>query len=644
MSSRAKLFVSFALVTAVAVALSVAGILVVRWAAGGPLSKATVPLVTLAVVSVGAAVLITSRADLTRVAPPSRHPWTVALATATVAFVAALGGFVPATLDAGSPGFLEVSLILTAGGAVLWSAAVWPLARNGRLDPTIAVIEGLIRLDPTEGQMTVPVRRPSRRLLRSEAIWGIGIGLSLVGVYALLVSGGPLGHDESVYAVKARSWLDGTPATGFAIYRPVGMPIVAWLGLQVSESAAVLRVFGAAAALSALGVLWVIGRSLFSPAAALLAVGMVAGAPSWLRRVPEFLNDIASTALLLAVMFLIWQHFERPSTSRWLIVLSAPLAAAAFYLRYGVVSALVIVAVVGAVVWRRGLVSSWRQLTATAVALGVLVSPHVVYAVAETGSVIGILTRATDAAGREYFGEGLVSYVRWFPERLAGPILGVLMALAVVNTVVYLIRAAGGRALSQIGRGTVFLGSSAILMIIASGLFVHAEERYVFPAILLLAVIGGHLVVETYRRAGGQIRAALLAVGALAIAGVFAITAVLADQSFDDVAQRRAVIEAAGDALRVAAGPDGQAISTYIPQITWYSGCGTVGFVRDPMALARSLDASVFVVVFEHGKRQPTGDALDAYVAPASRVVAQIDDSEDRIGDVVIYEFDPGEP
>jgi hypothetical protein len=63
------------------------------------------------------------------------------------------------------------------------------------------------------------------------------------------------------------------------------------------------------------------------------------------------------------------------------------------------------------------------------------------------------------------------------------------------------------------------------------------------------------------------------------------------------------------------------------------------------MTLAQgSPDASAFVVVFEHGKRQPTGDALDAYVAPASRVVAQIADSEDRIGDVVIYELDAGEP
>jgi hypothetical protein len=267
------------------------------------------------------------------------------------------------------------------------------------------------------------------------------------------------------------------------------------------------------------------------------------------------------------------------------------------------------------------------------------------YALAETGSVTGILRSAADSAGREYFGEGLVTYVRWFPERLAGPILGVLMALAVVTTMVYVIRAAGGRVLSKAGRATVFLGSSAILMIIASGLFVHAEERYVFPSILLLALIGGHLVVETYRRTGGQIRPALLAVGVLVIGGVFAINAVDAREKFDDLARRRAVIEAAGNALRVAAGPDCQAISTYVPQITWYSGCGTVGFVRDPMTLAQgSPDASAFVVVFAHGKRQPTGDALDAYVAPASRVVAQIDDAANRIGDVVIYELDAGEP
>ena len=73
--------------------------------------------------------------------------------------------------------------------------------------------------------MTVPATKASRRPLRSEAIWGIAIGLSLVAVYALLISGGPLGHDDAVYAVKGLSWLDGTPATGFEIYRPVGMPM-----------------------------------------------------------------------------------------------------------------------------------------------------------------------------------------------------------------------------------------------------------------------------------------------------------------------------------------------------------------------------------------------------------------------------------
>lgn len=614
-----------------------------RWALGGPLPTVAGSAALLAILSLGGAAVIAARGHLSEDTPPSQHPRVAALGTATVGVVVGFVAVVAAGLDGGAPGFLEISVVLVAGLVVLSSMAVWWLSRRGRLDSTLAAVANFVAPETSGGPMTVPARRSWRYPLRSEVAWAIGVAVVFVAAYALLVTSGPLGHDESVYAVKARSWLDGTPATGFEIYRPIGMPIVAAPVLLITESAAALRVLGVAGAVFTLGVLWGFGRAVFSPAAALLAVGMVGGAASWLHRVPEFLNDIASAGLLLLVMFLIWQHFERPTTSRWLIVFSAPLAAGAFYLRYGVVAALVIVAIVGAIVWRRRLASSWRQLAATAGALVVLIAPHVVYSLAEIGSVTGILSRATDAAGREYLGEGLATYLRWFPGQLAGRLLGGVMVAAVVATVVLIARSALGRSPSAVGRGSIFLGSSAILMMIASGIFVHAEERYVFLSILLLSLIGSHLMVAAYRRTGPQIRTAVLGVGVVVIAGVFVVNAVRADRAFDDLAENRAIIAAAGDALEAAAGPDCQAISTYLPQITWYSGCRTVGFVADPTALAEeSPGGSAYVVVFEHGKRQPSGDALEDYLASTTGVVARIEDSRDRVGSVVIYELDAG--
>jgi hypothetical protein len=44
-----------------------------------------------------------------------------------------------------------------------------------------------------------------------------------------------LGHDESVYAARARSWVTGEPAAGWEVYRPIGLPALGRVMLAVGE-------------------------------------------------------------------------------------------------------------------------------------------------------------------------------------------------------------------------------------------------------------------------------------------------------------------------------------------------------------------------------------------------------------------------
>jgi 4-amino-4-deoxy-L-arabinose transferase-like glycosyltransferase len=463
---------------------------------------------------------------------------------------------------------------------------------------------------------------------RTAAFLVIGV---LAGAFLSLVSFGPLGHDESVYALKARSWSEGTPDTGYRIYRPVGMAVVAWTILQVSDEEAALRLFGVVSAVAAVVLVWRLGRRTFAPATGLLAAALVGIAASWLRRAPEFLNDLAATSLLLGILLLLWRHFEDAEANRWMVVLAAPLGAAAFYLRYGAVSTLVIIASVGMVLWWQRLRGSWIQISVTALAVLAMVAPHLSFSIDQTGSPTGVLERASEAAGREYLGEGLVDYAAWFPVRLGGPFAGIAMFLALGAIVVHLYGRMRGDRLDRTGRAVVFLGLIGIAQIVVSGLFVHAEERYVFLGVALLTLVGCHVVVSTYRRFVGRrsvLVAAIVLVGLALVVNAVAVRANLAD-----LANEREVIVAASNEIRAAAGEgDCTVLTTYTPQITWYSRCESLLITEETAESGRLL------VLFEHGKRQPVGGHLVEYLdAVGAELITVVGDAEGSIGDARVF-------
>lgn len=641
MLSRVRLSLIIGLLTVAAASAVASAGLVFRAIGPAPVSSIVEILLAGSVVCLALAVALIATSESSDLSLPSDEPrlvgWTVAGVGLAIVVVAAGS----ATVGGTAPGFVESAAIAGGTFLTLCGYPAYRLARTGTLDRWVEP-NGAIVLSPGQGGLwTEPATTPWYRATPVEIAVTAAIVTILAVTYLMVLSDGPLGHDEAVYAVKARSWLEGTPATGFGLHRPVGMPAIGWVVLHVSDSEVAFRLMGVAAAAATLCGVWGVGRRLFSPAAGLLAVAVLGSASSWLRRVPEFLNDIITSGLLLWIMYVIWRHFEDPEVPRWRIVMAAPLAAATFYLRYGIVSALLVVALVAGILWRRKLVASWRYLASTAVVLFVLVLPHISYSIARTGSPLGILSRASDAAGREYLGEGLVDYLRWFRSDLAGPFAGVLMIAACVAVGVIIVRAVIGSPLARTDRAVVYLGASGMLMMVVTGLVVHAEHRYVFSTVMLLLLVGGNLAVGVLRHVALRIRPVLVAVAAIAFAMVLVPNASMTDDRHDRLAESGEVL--VGASASIDPGPSGEcvAVSTYVPHITWYAECTTIGFDIDPAALG-STDIPAYIVVFANGKRQPSMEALMAYIPDDAVVHARIVSANDVIGDAVIYRLAEG--
>ncbi len=554
--------------------------------------------------------------------------------TSLTAGVAAAGGLILiGTLAKDATDLSEIGPVQLAVAAIaLLTVALSPLA--GRAMARYGVVDQFARLT-TETRQTPAAGRPATTGLRSWELAAAVVGLVVLAVsLAYVMSSGPLGHDESIYALKARSWYAGTPSTGFGIYRPPGMAVIGWVVVHFSESEVAFR--GAALALSvgAVAVMWTAGRTMLSPAAAWIGAGVFVASASYLRRATEFLNDLTAAGLLLATMLVIWYHFER-RPGGWWIVAAAPLGAGAYYVRYGSAPGLVIIAIVAAAVWFKQLGPSWKQIVATTGVMVALLVPHFLYAMQETGSPLGVFSSARTSVGGG--GGGLADYVGWFPQRLAGSIGGALMVAGLVYTGYLVVRAIRDRQWSQRVRTAVFLVGTAVPFTIFLGAFTHGEPRFVFMPIMALLLLGGQAVVALLLHLSTAPRRLAGLVLGLVIFGAFVPGVGRMHNTTDAITSQFDVVVEAADAIRSDVGSGDCSIrSSYVPQLTWYSACATFTFTD---AFPTDQDPA-YMVLFTHGKRQPEGAALEAELAQTPGTpFAMIIDPKDRVGDAFIYEY-----
>ncbi|MBT2410410.1 glycosyltransferase [Streptomyces sp. ISL-12] len=489
-------------------------------------------------------------------------------------------------------------LLVAGGGGLLPGWQPWPFL----LGAAPAWWAARARWSRTETPRALAL---AVRLLRRVPgpAYAAGVLLTAGAVWAVLQDHEPyLGHEEAVYANKARSWADGTPAAGWGPYRPVGLPALGRPALAVHDSVGALRAVALLLTLFTLAVTCLVAARWTTPRRGALVALLVLGGLGFLRRTPEFLNDIGATGLLLLVVALLVRCQERPR-SRWTPLATALVALAAFYLRYGSLGNLLAIALAALFAYGpRAWLARGRRLALAAGVFAAGLLPHFVHAERVTGSPLGLILWATSQANRSYVGDGLVYYAAVFPYRLAGDLGAVIMTGGLLLAVSALRGRCGEGDLLAARR--VFLGTTAVLVFVVLGLVTDGEPRFVYLPVVLLTLLG----VEALPRGTGRWGAPLLAAtGALAALTVLGTTQVVAHGAMPGpTAQARSTVPVAE---RLAADRPCLLVTGYEPEAGWYSGCDAVTYAQY-RRLTPPPGTTVRLLWFTHGRLQPDPAAL----------------------------------
>ena len=523
-------------------------------------------------------------------------------ASVLVFVVAAIGGLVVGLIPPGLPRKFELVGTILVGIIAL---IVGAMTGFGWLE--ICGVAGSIL-----GVGVVLVQRRARPWamtihLRPWLVGVSGVAIAVLALVPLVVDGGTLGHDESAYALKARSWLEGTPDTGWSIHRGPALSAYGYLVIGAGGAESALRALGNLSVLALAVGTWALGNKIGGRwVGPLSAVAMVSG-PAILRRGTEFLSDIPAAALLVFCMVIIWAEFHEREGPTYRLLWVLPLAWLAFYLRYQSALSLGLIGVTILVLW-------WDQIRlrpgppilVVIVGLAGLI-PHFLFSVSETGSLLGILRFTGQVAGRGFLGEGLVDYAGLLRWRLAG-FVGVVVTIALI----WWAAVSWNDRRSRIR--SLFLIIPAVGQVIALGLISHGESRFVFFPLALTIVGGITGLFEMRSRWSEPVFAGVRLGQATLLIGSQALSIGATRRSVDNRILSNEPVELAANVVaNLAAGEPCGVMTSYNPQITFYSSCFTDVFrphLEASEAVARLEGDSQFMVLIEDGKRQPTGDAL----------------------------------
>lgn len=438
-----------------------------------------------------------------------------------------------------------------------------------------------------------------RRALAIAAL----VAIALVGI-ALL--GQPLGHDEAVYALGGKRVLGGD-ASPYPLHRPIAMALVAVPGVLGGELAFRLTAIAMTAAF--LAAAWALARRAYDRGVAAWTVAIIATSYAIVRRGTELLPDAPAGACVLgfAAVLLTGLRPGADPARRWRLTWAAPLALAAFYLRYGALGTLGAIAIASAIVWRRQLRANLGPLALGLGLTAIGLVPHVLQSLDATGDPLGMLREASRLAGRAYTGDGLVFYAtRWW--LWLGPAAAVAVAAGILA------------AITARRRGddvSAMFGLASAIAILGLGLEAHGEARFVIVPEVLLVSAG--VAWLSARAVAGRMRAPIATAGitvslVIAIAGT-GWSAEYARWTFDAAVDAGAIVRraAGGEPCRVWCGQ--------WPQLEWYSGCrGEPVPATFGPSTART---PAFLVWFDHGRRQDpavletvTRDASDPRAVP----------------------------
>ncbi len=513
-----------------------------------------------------------------------------------------------------------------AGGVAALGAVSGAVTGFGWLEGVLVVGGILAAAWLWDGRERVPP-------VRTDVLAFVAVVLVVVALVPLVMDGGTLGHDESAYALKARSWLEGTPDSGWSIHRAPALSALEYLVLSSGGGAAAMRMSGLLALAGLTAATWWLGARMFDRTVGAIAAVVVVAGPSMLRRATEALTDIPAAAFLMACMAIVWIDFARRRGPTYRLLWVIPLAWAAFYLRYQAVLAFGLIGVAILVAWWPRIRARPAPVVVTAVVGAIGLVPHAIYATAELGSPIAILLWTGEVAGREYFGEGIVDYSLL----LSWPMAGLLGPPLVVFFLWWLARGWSGPGRRQ---AVIFLAVPAIGQVLALGVLSHGEPRFVFFPLALVAIgaVAGAIEVTAGWGRGYQagVRVALVAL----LISSLGISVANTRSSVDHRTLANEPVELASDFVEEAAGPACAVMTSYLPQVTYYSRCFTDAFsigLDAEQAVSDLEGEERYMILIEDGKRQPTGEDLAALVDETAGQPVSIVGERDR---ATVYEFE----
>ena len=429
---------------------------------------------------------------------------------------------------------------------------------------------------------------------------------------------GPLGWDESVYAIKSGELLNGWPSTGWGVHRPPLLSVLGLGPLLLGSDEALLRSLNLVFGLVGIIGTWYLARAMAGARAAVLAVLLVAGISTLQYQAGLFLNDVPSASLVIVLMLLVWNTMEGDSPIGWSILWWAPLAVATFNLRYGTILPLAGVVLATFVLWPRRVREAWiKHVVLGGLALMLLV-PHMILAIKATGSPLGVIFTAEEAAAGSGWGSSFLTYAVWLPWKLGGPLAAAAVSLGAAGAIRRLGHAAVTRRWSRHVRGPAFLLLVSLVQVIGLG-SIHAEPRYLLLPMMLLCIAASVIIVDgiTNRGAAGR---ALFAGAALSLMVGLGATGVDSVRQAATGSAHQSWPRAAGLLIRELGQGDCAVVASDIPVITWYSHCPTLAFAPDGMPTGDFVPtaANQFLLVRSDGRLQPPAEAVERYLARAS--------------------------
>ena len=385
-----------------------------------------------------------------------------------------------------------------------------------------------------------------RRLLGASVVgWAVVAAMNLA-------AGPPLGHDEAAFAIVAQ----GDPLE--LLYRSRGVTALARIGLALGGAEWQLRLASAVLGVSVVLAVFAIARAAFDARTGAWAAAVITGAHPMLHRSAELLGDLPATAGILAGMAALAGELSRPGGPRWRIVLAAPAFAVAFYMRYGSAPVIAVAAVAALALWWRAIWMRPWPVVVMAVVFAVLLVPHGLHSLRATGTLLGVLRWSSGVPRREYWGEGLVTYVTSNPFMYYGALVAPVMIAGLF-----------GLARTFRSRAPWYLASVAVGQLFTIGIASHGQPRYVFVTVSLLVVLG----VAT-------LRAVVLAHGRLALTAVglaWLAVAITAIPLALTISRSRETIMAAAATIRGhLSGARCVVVARQAPQLRWYTHCWVV--------------------------------------------------------------------